>query len=513
MSLFDANCMVGRRAAYTPLEAPVTAGQLLAEMDRLGIGEALVFHSLAWDGHPAEGNERLLREIDGQPRLHPCWVLLPSTGEMPPPAELVGQMRARGVRAARMCPVRHRYLFTAANVGDLLQELERAGIPLFVDFDMASWSEEKTDWRSLDDLCARYPRLPFIVVGESLGAPRRVFPLWQRHANLYLETSVYQVHQGLSDVAARFGASRLLLGTGLPVRAAGPALSQLRYDFLSDGDRAAIGGDNLRRLLGLAPSAGVTARPSSVTDLPAHPILDTHVHLGPWFSTYANQPEADGLVRSMDRLGIAAMALVACDAIGPDMRGGNDRVAAAMRRFPGRFLGYATVDPNEPQAMTAELERCFDQLGFHAIKFHCELHDHPADGERYRPALEFADARGLCVLIHGIITERMLQSYPRAQFLSAHVGGWDGRSPHYAVELARRFPNIHLDLAATRVVHGALEKLVAEAGAGRIVHGSDAPVMDPAYQLGRVLAARLPAEDKRKILFENARRLFRFGGT
>ena len=31
---------------------------------------------------------RLMREIEVQPRLHPCWALLPSTGEMPPPAEM-----------------------------------------------------------------------------------------------------------------------------------------------------------------------------------------------------------------------------------------------------------------------------------------------------------------------------------------------------------------------------------------------------------------------------------------
>src|SRR6185437_6604056 len=131
----------------------------LAEMDRLGIAEALVYHGMALDGHPPEGNARLMQEIAGQPRLHPCWVLLPTTGEMPPPHELVAQMRAQGVRAARLCPVRHRYQFTEANLGDLLAALEAARIPLLADFSMVSWSEEKTDWRSLDDLCSRYLHL------------------------------------------------------------------------------------------------------------------------------------------------------------------------------------------------------------------------------------------------------------------------------------------------------------------------------------------------------------------
>ena len=42
---FDANCMIGRRGIPVP-EAAVTATDLLREMDRLGIGEALVCHAL-----------------------------------------------------------------------------------------------------------------------------------------------------------------------------------------------------------------------------------------------------------------------------------------------------------------------------------------------------------------------------------------------------------------------------------------------------------------------------------
>jgi len=507
MNLFDSNCMLGRRSIHTPLGIPTTPAELLAEMDRLGIAEALVYHAMAIDGHPPEGNARLMREIEGHPRLHPCWVLLPTTGEMPPPAELVRQMKTHGVRAVRMCPNLHRYNFTETNVGDLLAALEAARIPLFVDFGVTHWSSTNTDWTRLDELCARYPDLPFIVVGEGPGAPRRLFPFWHKHRNLLLETSYYQIHQGLSEVANRFGPERLLFGTGLPTRAPGPPLAQLHNDFLTDAQREAIGGGNLRQLLGIREY-----RRNGVLGPSLHysgPIIDAHAHLGTWFSTYVHAGGADGLVRNMDRLGIRATAIIAFDAIGPDFRGGNDRVAEAMRAYPGRFLGYATVDPNEPSAMTAELERCFNELGFHAIKFHCDTHGYPADGDNYRPALEYADAHGLAVLIHGRITEAMLKSYPRAQFLSAHVGGWDGRTPNDAVELTRAYPNIHCELCSSVCYNGVMEKLVELVGAERILFGSDTPLMDAGYQMGRVLGARLTPEEKEKILYRNAARLFR----
>lgn len=520
--IFDSNCMLGRRSIHTPLDTPTTPEALLAEMDRLGIAEALVYHAMALDGHPPEGNARLMREIAGLPRLHPCWVLLPTTGEMSPPRQLVAEMQAAGVRAARLCPVRHRYLLTEANVGDLLEALEEARIPLFVDFSMLSWSEEKADFRSLAEVCAHHPHLPIIVVGEGMAAPRRIFPLFENHRNLRLETSYYQVHQGLSDITGRFGADRLLFGSGLPVRAAGPPLALLRYDSLDEAERLAIGGGTLRHLLAQAhdgdeaaleedaadapPRVGTFV--STAMDLPTHPILDAHAHLGRWFSTYVHAGDAADMVRSMDRLGIRSTALVAFDSIGPDMCGGNDQVAAAMRDFPGRFLGYATMDPNEPAAMAAELKRCFDTHGFHAIKFHCDTHGYPADGDNYRPALEYADAHGLAILIHGTITEPMLRKYPGAQLLSAHVGGWDGRFPNYIAEMCKDYPNLHCDLAASTVYNEVLEKLVEKVGADRIVHGSDTPLMDPGYQIGRVLQARISNKEKYLILYRNAARLF-----
>jgi predicted TIM-barrel fold metal-dependent hydrolase len=386
-------------------------------------------------------------------------------------------------------------------------------MPAFVDFGIAHWSSESTDWRNLFELCERFPRLPFVVVGEGMGAPRRLFPTWADHPNLHLETSYYQVNQGLSEIADRFGAERLIFGTGLPYRAPGPPLTQLRHDFLSCEDRAKVGGDNLRKLLGLPASDEFDLCDRSDSDLlPPCPVIDAHAHLGRWFSTYIHAGDAASMVRSMDRLGIESTAIIAFDAIAADYKGGNDQVRAAMNDFPGRFLGYATVDPNDWRGMTAELERCFGQLGFHAIKFHCDTHGCPADSDRYQPALEYANAHRKAVLIHGRITEAMLRSYPNAQFLSAHVGAWDGAAPHYAIELCRDYPNLHCELCSSVVHTGALERLVELVGADRVVHGSDTPLMDAGYQLGRVTTARLGDDDKRLILRDNARRLFGLAG-
>jgi len=102
--------------------------------------------------------------------------------------------------------------------------------------------------------------------------------------------------------------------------------------------------------------------------------------------------------------------------------------------------------------------------------------------------------------------DRLAPIYPGAHFLSAHVGGsWEFAQA--LVPVMRRHPNIYADVAYPETAHGIIEYLVREAGADRVVFGSDGLLIDPASQLGWVGWARIAFEDKRKVLGLNIARL------
>jgi uncharacterized protein len=63
-----------------------------------------------------------------------------------------------------------------------------------------------------------------------------------------------------------------------------------------------------------------------------------------------------------------------------------------------------------------------------------------------------------------------------------------------------RHENVYLDLAYSNVFYEALERLVAILGPTKIVFGSDFPLHDPGYQLGRVLFSKLSGREKQMIL-------------
>jgi uncharacterized protein len=74
---------------------------------------------------------------------------------------------------------------------------------------------------------------------------------------LHLETTSLLAAGALEAAVRAAGATRLLFGSGAPLRALSSALMTVQLADLSDADRAAILGDNLARLLGEAAPAGV----------------------------------------------------------------------------------------------------------------------------------------------------------------------------------------------------------------------------------------------------------------
>jgi predicted TIM-barrel fold metal-dependent hydrolase len=96
------------------------------------------------------------------------------------------------------------------------------------------------------------------------------------------------------------------------------------------------------------------------------------------------------------------------------------------------------------------------------------------------------------------------QRYPDTRILLGHSlhGDWD-----HAIELAREFPNVYLELTAVLDERGVVERFVAEAGSHKVVYGTDFPWFSHYYYIGALLGAGLGDEDLRNILYRNAQRL------
>jgi len=217
-------------------------------LQAVGIKRALVTSAVARDYDPRAGNERLLEELSlfhksDAPELAPCFVVLPpDTGEFPGGDALLRYLAEAGAQAVRVYPVSHNYGVGGRWTDSLFGPLAEAGVPVLVDVSQITMPE-------LDGLLARHPLLALVLCRPGYRLHRWLWPLLAAHRGLYLETSLWQAHWGIESVVERFGAQRLVFGTGMPDAAPGGAVSMITYAQIADEAKAAIAGQTLAALL------------------------------------------------------------------------------------------------------------------------------------------------------------------------------------------------------------------------------------------------------------------------
>jgi predicted TIM-barrel fold metal-dependent hydrolase len=245
INYFDCSCIAGRRNIIDP-GSFYKVEDIVKKMEYYGIDKALVYHSMAREYDPKTGNEMLMKDIEGYSQLYPAWVVMHHhTGEFPAPKELAVQMKNNGVKAVRMYPAPTDLNFSLAdwNCGELLSMLEECRVPLFIGADQISWD-------GMNDLLKNHPKLRVVYTDVGYRCDRNLYATLERYENLSIEIYSYKVHRGIEEICRRFGAGRLIFGSGMPVYSGGSAVSMINYAGISLKEKQMIASENLEKLLG-----------------------------------------------------------------------------------------------------------------------------------------------------------------------------------------------------------------------------------------------------------------------
>ncbi len=519
---FDSFATIGPRPRKHPRER-WRVEELLAAMDRCGIDATLVTHEVAARYEPRRGNELLFDEIGGHDRLYPCWVVLPAdAGDFLPPAELLAQMRERGVRAAKVFPSRFKFPLESLAATELMQALESEGVLLLIEL-------PETDASSVQRLCERFPNLRVLLQKIDWRQLRPLLPVLRSCQNLYVELSNLQNHRSLEYLHDLVGPERLLFGTEAPVKSPGAARALIDYSDLSGEAKRQVAGENLRRLLGLPPLR--TRAPESLDPLirlarrgqplSSETVIDAHAHiLGPGVNGAAGivMPSADpdGMLPTFHKLGVQKLFVSSYLGIWADSMRGNQELREAVRRYPDELVGYVTLDPTHMSAQEIEREiRTYHvRERWPGLKPYFPHNELPLTSPLYRRWWEFANEHRLFALIHFDLekteaeVDELAERYPDIAFLCAHSGATFPFAEMVAA-LAERHSNVYLELTITNVPLTIIEYLVERVGSERVLFGTDAPMRDPRPQFGWVVYSELDLEAKRDVLGGNALRLLR----
>ena len=230
----------------------------------------------------------------------------------------------------------------------------------------------------------------------------------------------------------------------------------------------------------------------------------------------------------------------------------HDSLASVIAKHPTRFRGLCTLPLQDAKASSEELDRCVKQLGFVGVLLYSNLAGAWCDEPQFHWLFAQAEQLDVPILLHPakpmtteqvkgyeltstlgnmfentialarIIASGLLDRHPKLKLVCPHLGGTlpyiCGRMDHQLHVLKRgpqnlqRKPSeylrsIYMDIVSP--LPEAMRFAIDFGSPDNLLFSSDHPWVQPQEILDPFYSLNLSEADQNKILFENARRLFR----
>lgn len=284
-----------------------------------------------------------------------------------------------------------------------------------------------------------------------------------------------------------------------------------RRDFLKAA--AAVAG---------AASLHSTGDAKAAAPAPAE-LVDVNVSLSRWPLRRLPCDEPAALVAKLRAHGVTQAWAGSFDALlHKDIASVNARLADDCRRHGKNLLvPFGSVNPKLPD-WEDDLRRCADEHHMPGIRLHPNYHGYKLDDPDFAKLLRLATERGLMVQLAVIMEDRRMM-HPLLQVEPTDVAPLAG--------VVKKTPGLRLVLLnAMNVVHGqpllnllqagdvcveiamlegvgGVANLLAQAPAGRVLFGSNAPLFYFESALLKLKESPLSDDQQRAIRCDNARRL------
>jgi len=242
LEFFDCEVIFGN-PGFKREGSPITKEEILARFERYGIDRAMMRYEYSATGIPRVGNMELLDKIREDKNLLPVWYALPHyTGDFPAPDELIRQMKEHNVRMLAL--VGGNWTVGEWTCGELFSAMEAHKIPLFLPLNRLA-----NGFAGLYDILCNHPKLRVIVTAVRYTCLRDLYPLLALFPELRVCTSTLRTQMGIEEVAEKFGADRLIFGSGMPGISGASSVALITYCKLDEARKQMIAAGNLDKLL------------------------------------------------------------------------------------------------------------------------------------------------------------------------------------------------------------------------------------------------------------------------
>ena len=235
--------------------------------------------------------------------------------------------------------------------------------------------------------------------------------------------------------------------------------------------------------------------------------IDAHAHVGE-FGGWANvsiTPEE--LIKQMDDFEIEKTILCAQP---------NDLCLKTRDAYPERIISLVYPNPYDGEKAVEEIYDYVQNKGFKGIKCNPLRHAYVADSEVMDPIMKAAEDLNIPVFMHsghapyslpwsiGLLAER----YPKVNLVMIHMGHGHGVYIDAALKMAKRYPNIYLEMSGMPMP-SKIKEAYETIGHDRIMFGTDAPFHPAAVEAQKVLSSGLNEKAMEDVFYNNAAKLMK----
>jgi predicted TIM-barrel fold metal-dependent hydrolase len=207
----------------------------------------------------------------------------------------------------------------------------------------------------------------------------------------------------------------------------------------------------------------------------------------------------------------------------------NEFVSKVVDRYPGRIVGFASVDPHKEHAVKV-LEYAIRQLRLSGLKLHPQVQAFEPNDPRYYPIYSKCLELNIPITFHTgstnwgaglegggrvklhysnpMLLDDVAADFPELKIIMAHPG-WPWQDEQLAI--ATHKENVYVDLSgwSPKYFQPLLVTYMTKMIPHKFMFGTDYPMLSPKRWLRDFEALNLNSDVRRMILGENARKLLR----
>lgn len=261
----------------------------------------------------------------------------------------------------------------------------------------------------------------------------------------------------------------------------------------------------------------------------SYPVIDCHCHIYPdkiadravkGISEFYDLPMSyDGrsktLIDEGKKIGVCHNVIFSVATTPHQVSSINSFIAECVKEGEGRFTGLGSLHP-ESIDIDSDIKH-IKELGLKGVKLHPDFQKFRIDDERLFSIYE-ACSGDLPILLHTgdyrydfSNPERMrnvLEKFPELTVIGAHFGGWSLWDK--AADMLSGYDNFYVDCSSSFhwLKPEKAKEIIRKYGAEKVLFGTDFPMWSYEEEYSYLMNLNLTENEARKILFENAVKLF-----